>query len=199
MHSAGTDRESSRQVLVVEDEVHQRTMLRRALEGMGFSVTTVESAEDALDSIESQPPTVAILDLNLPGKSGLELAAVIHERLPATQLIILTGYGDLPSAQEAIRLDVVDFLLKPCPLDELEAAIDRAYRKSLEHGARRAGQPESRTIDEVERDLILQALARNDGNRSKAAAELGLSVRTLYYRLSRYEAEDRHIGSVRST
>jgi len=182
---------AGRRVLVVEDEAHQRTVLRRALEGKGYAVTTVESAEQALETLEDDPPLVAILDLNLPQRSGLELASILRERLPATQLIILTGYGDLASAREAIRLDVVDFLLKPCPLDEFERAIDRAHQRGLEHAARRMGDPGPRTIDEVERELVSQALARHDGNRTKAAAELGISVRTLYYRLSRYEAEDR--------
>lgn len=191
---------AARRVLVVEDEKHQRVVLRRVLEGMDFDVTTVPSAEDALVCLDSTRPTVAILDLNLPEMNGLDLAAVLHDRLPSTQMIILTGYGDLQTAQEAIRLDVVDFLLKPCPLDELESAIDRAYRKAVEKAMQRPTPadmargtgPTPRTIDAVERELVTQALARNAGNRTKAAAELGISVRTLYYRLSRYEAEGRH-------
>lgn len=193
-----------RRVLVVEDEKNQRQMLTRALTEMEFQAAAVGSGEEALKILDEFAPTLAMLDLNLPGIGGLELASEIQKRQPQTRMIVLTGYGDLETARHAIRLDVVDFLLKPCPLGELEAAVSRAYQKAaqtLDDKHRPAVSPELaagaappddvKTIENAERRMIAEALTRHDGNRTAAARELGISVRTLYYRLSRYEAEDR--------
>lgn len=194
-----------RRVLIVEDEKNQRQMLTRAVTEMEFEVEAVASAEDALELIDSFTPTVALLDLSLPGMDGLELAGLLQKRLPLARFIFLTGYGDLDAARQAIRLDAVDFLLKPCPLGELEAAVSRAYLKANEitpdlpaiqvtNPVWLSKEPpdSNETIDGVERRLIAESLARHKGNRAAVARELGISVRTLYYRLARYESEDRH-------
>jgi len=196
-----------RTVLVVEDEKNQRQMLTRAIREMEFDVTAVTSAVEALAHLDTAQSTVVMLDLNLPGMGGLELAVQLRKRLPAARLIVLTGYGDLDSARRAIRLEVVDFLLKPCPLGELETAVSRAYLKASELVAsalppapetldvKPAPLPQTQaveTIDDVERRLITEALARHNGNRTAVAHELGISVRTLYYRLARYQAENQH-------
>lgn len=197
-----TETRLPRSVLLVEDEKNQRQMLTRALTEMEFTVTPAESAEAALKLLDKLCPTLVMLDLNLPGMSGMELAEQIQQLHPNIRMIILTGYGDLETARRAIRLDVVDFLLKPCPLDELERALCRALLKANDT----AELPEARELktptpppqtehpqrlDHVERQLITEALARHDGNRNAVAEELGVSVRTIYYRLARYEAEDR--------
>jgi DNA-binding NtrC family response regulator len=114
----------------------------------------------------------------------------IQSRDPKPQVIILTGFGGLEAARQAIRMDVVDFLTKPCPLGELEIALDRASRKlPRELAARELEAPHvspHATLEELERVHILAALERHHGNRCAAAAELGISERTLYYRLAQY-------------
>jgi len=191
-----------RQVLVVEDEQRLREMLLRAIPDMGFRPVGVGSAEEALRLMESNPCGMAILDLNLPGIGGLELFQKIRNRWPNTQVIILTGFGDLDSAKKAIRLNVVDFLTKPCMLGDLEVALDRALERvqqaQLEHQSKPAiavmaqdvaasEVSSAKTLQDHEYNLILSALDRNKGNRTATAAELGISVRTLYYRLTEYE------------
>jgi DNA-binding NtrC family response regulator len=123
----------------------------------------------------------------------MDLFAQIRQRWPATEVIILTGFGDLESARAAIRLDVVDFLSKPCHLREIEVALDRARRRLVNALATRDSDkspdkpgdtPE--TLEEIERQQILKALERHGGNRTRAAAELGISRRTLHYRLASY-------------
>ena len=97
----------------------------------------------------------------------------------------------------------MEFLTKPAHLGELELAIDRA-RKRLEETATATlpppapptmppDLPPATTLDEVEREHILAALARNSGNRSATATELGISLRTLYYRLNEYQKQGFHI------
>jgi len=194
-----------RHVLVVEDESVQRAMLAKTLPDMGYTCETAASGEEALRRLAEKPYTIAMLDLNLPGIQGMELFDQIRDRWPQISVIILTGYGDLDSAKQAIRMDVVDFLTKPCPLGEIERALDHAYRRYLVVNAEPSKllpkPPEPIPIDApkerddlnlqlIERDAIIEALKRAEGNRSLAAKALGISVRTLYYRLSQYDLND---------
>lgn len=202
-------------VLVVEDEPRLRDMLVRAVREMEFVAAGVGSAESALVALAGEPSEAAtdvlLVDLNLPGAGGLELCRAVRERWPGRQFVILTGYGDLEAAQAAIRLDATDFLTKPVPLGDLERALARAMRRRANHvlprllraieedpaaGAAATGADERGdraesaaippTLAELERRHIEAALARCDGNREEAAAQLGISVRTLYYRLRDY-------------
>lgn len=196
-------RAPSRRVLIVEDIPRLREMLTRAIRDMDFTPLAVESGEAGIAALEQEPADIALVDLSLPGMNGLEFCEHVHRCWEDTQLVILTGYGDLDAAKQAIRLDVVDFLTKPCTLGELEAALGRAMRQKHASARLRApaafegapspepertGPTDTRTIEEVEREHILDTLARNNGNRAKTAKELGISLRTLYYRLSTYES-----------
>lgn len=210
---------SDQRVLLVEDEVRLREMLLRAMREMGFEPAGVGSAEAAMRQMEPQPYPVTIIDLNLPGAGGMELLNSIRQRWPGTQAIILTGFGDLEAARQAIRLDVVDFLTKPCGLGDLEIALGRAFRRlqqdsppaldplqleiagEMEAAPKRGRVPndlnfapmESRdgmSLEDVEREMILSVLERHNGSRAAAAEELGISVRKLYYRLSQYQNRD---------
>ena len=205
-----------RQVLLVEDETRLREMLTRAIHEMGFAPTAVGQAEAALRLLEHRPFDILIVDLNLPGIGGLQFLEQAHARWPASQAIILTGFGDLEAAKQAIRLDVVDFLTKPCPLGELEVALDRARTRRLQsaggeparvaemsraaraeeareeaagaHGADPGAEP-TPSLEEMEQRHILAVLEKNHGNRTATAAELGISLRKLYYRLGQYQKQ----------
>jgi DNA-binding NtrC family response regulator len=189
-------------VLVVEDEPNQRNLFLQALPSMGFEAVGAASAEEALKLLKNDVFAIAMLDLNLPGMNGMELFELICHDYPHMSVVIVTGYGELETAQRAIRLDVADFLTKPCPLGELELALDNAWKKHL---ARRPQQkpaladsqeresissPQDRqslNLQDVEREHIIESLRRNNNNRTAAAKELGISVRTLYYRLAQYD------------
>jgi len=186
-------------ILVVEDELRMREMLLRAVHEMGFCVTGVATAELALKLLElPDVPNIIVLDLNLPGMDGLEFMQRARTRCPHAAIIVLTGFGSLEAAKTAIRHDAVDFLTKPCRLDELEKALSRAQLRIRAPGAlppasehvveaRKAMTTEHcGTLEDVEKEQILAALERHNGNRGATAAELGISERTLYYRLARY-------------
>jgi DNA-binding NtrC family response regulator len=169
---------------------------------MEFAASAVSNAEAALGLLERQPFDIVLSDLNLPGMQGMDMCERIRTRWPDVQLLILTGYGSLDAAKAAIRLEVADFLTKPTSLGDLEAALNRALRRRLNHVTTRpiptidleeppppdAGTPGEtpRTLQDLEREHVLAALARHDGNREATAEELGISVRTLYYRLKEY-------------
>ena len=194
-------------VLVVEDEARMRELLHALMTGWGFEVVAARSAEEARRLAGERPPDIVVLDLNLPGEGGIEFFRRLREGSPGVQGIVLTGFASIEAAKEAIHLDVVEFLTKPCHLGELEQALDRAMRR-LAAAARRCcrppcrskpirtppspparPRPAGRTLEEIEREHILAALARNGGNRTATAAELGISRRTLYYKLESYQQQ----------
>jgi DNA-binding NtrC family response regulator len=194
-------------VLVVEDEVRLRQALMRAIPAMGFGPLEAGSAEEALKIMERDPCEVILLDLRLPGMNGMAFFEIVRQRWPDTQVIITTGYGNLEAAQKAVHLDVVEFLTKPCGLHDMELAIARACHRNLLSARRGANVkpaieelaqhvkeetpqgPPPKSLQELERAHILAALERNGGNRTAAALELGISRRTLHYRLKEYQQQ----------
>lgn len=205
---------TGREVLVVEDEQRIRNMLGEALKQMGFHGTAVGSAEAATRAMATKSFDILILDLNLPGMNGIEFFETVRRQRDDVQVIILTGYGDLKSAQKAIRLDVAEFLTKPCALGDLERALDRASKRlrskivgessdetteprmqfetappvePLPAPASSEDSGEPLSMEELEQRHILEVLHKNAGNRAAAAKELGISLRKLYYRLGEYQ------------
>ncbi len=186
-------------VMVVDDEPRMRELLVRALTQWGFGVSSARSGEEAFRMAETSAPEIVLLDLNLPGMDGLECFARLKEKLPRVQGIVLTGFASVESARQAVHLELVEFLTKPCHLGELETALDRAMRRLMPtkntptpaalHAPGAAGTATGMTLDEMEREHILATLERNDGNRTASAAALGISRRTLYYKLEEYQRQ----------
>ena len=172
-------------VLIVEDEPKLRDLIGEVLRGWGFATIAAKSGEEAVRLCESSTPDVLVLDLNLPGRSGLETCEALREQGITAAAIVLTGYGDLAAAQKAIELGVVAFLTKPFRLGELEKAMAKAWRRP----AIAIAEVESVSIvrlDDVERRHILSVLDQQGGNRTATAKALGISRRTLQYRLAEY-------------
>jgi DNA-binding NtrC family response regulator len=183
-------------VLIVDDEQRLREVLERAVAGWGFEAAGARSAEAALKMMRADPFDISIVDLNLPNMGGIDLCEKLRAEFPSHQVIVLTGFGDLESAQAAIRLNVVDFLQKPCRLGELEQALHRATQRLTPHqpmvsieSIAAKPTPDTPTLEDVEREHILTALRRHDGNRTATALELGISRRTLQYKISEYQRQ----------
>ncbi len=203
MNAAASIPHSARKlrVLIVEDEPRLRDLMSGVIARMHFPVQAVRSAEDAQRLMEADPHEIMLLDLNLPLMGGMEFFQIVHQRWPGTKVIILSGYGDLAAAQQAIRLEVVDFLAKPCHLRDLELALERARQALTAPAAAHLTPPrelmalmaqdesQQATLADTERQQILATLARNGGNRTTTATELGISRRTLHYRLSEYKRQ----------
>lgn len=182
-------------VLIVDDEPRIRELLLDLCQDLGLAPVAVRSAEEAIRSIDaSAPPDILVLDLQLPLTSGLDFLQILRDRCAATQVIILTGFGDLEAARRAIHLNVIEFLTKPCPLRDLELALDRAKRALPDRKIASALEPAlpseaEMTLAESEYHQIVSALRRNAGNKTSAAAQLGISRRTLHYRLNYYRSQ----------
>jgi len=190
-------RTSPLRVLVVEDEERYRRLLVDVLPDLGCEAAGVRSAAEALRLVADDPPGAILLDLNLPGMDGMTFIERLRRREPGLPVIILTGVGDLRSAQRAIRFGVTDFLTKPCHLGEIEAALGRVRRQCAAEPAVEAEddaaeqappRPAPERLEDLERSAIVEAVRRHGGNRTAAAAALGISRRTLHARLARYRA-----------
>lgn len=181
-------------VLIVDDEPRIRELLLDLCPDLGLVPAAARSAEEAMRLIDASPPEILILDLHLPQMPGLDLLEYLRADHPHTPVIILTGFGDLPAAQRAIRLNVTEFLTKPCHLRDLELALDRARRALPDTTVKDdpAPQPAARvdtmTLAESEYRQIVSALRRNSGNKTAAALDLGISRRTLHYRIAHYKS-----------
>src|SRR5262245_35626423 len=110
-------------VCVVEDERRLRELLVREITAMGHFATGCRTAEDAWTELSSGRFRVLLLDLNLPGMSGMELFGRVRESELDVSVVILTGFGTLDSAVQALRWGADAYLMKPCKLAEIESVI----------------------------------------------------------------------------
>lgn len=124
-----TNSAAGARILVVDDERPLLTALVTALESMGYEVIGELKQSDGLSRISSWQPDAAIFDLNLPGINGVELAAKALEIMPDLPVILLTGFGTIDSAVQAMRAGVFDYLTKPFDLN----IVDLTLRKALDH------------------------------------------------------------------
>ena len=119
-------------ILIVDDDTAFRTVLASELERMDFDVRSAASGEEGVTAAAAVEPDVILLDLRLPGISGLEALKTLRARAPRSEVIMLTGHGSIDTAMESVRAGAFDYIGKPCPLDELEVRIRRALeRQSL--------------------------------------------------------------------
>jgi two-component system response regulator AtoC len=119
-------------ILVVEDDNQLRNLLVEILTAEGYQITSVDSVEGALKFQEKESFDVILTDVNLPGKSGLEMLPIWLQRDPAAYLIVMTGYASIEVAVQAMKLGASDFLCKPISFNDLKSAIKIAVRKVAE-------------------------------------------------------------------
>ena len=119
----------TRKILVVDDEQKIQLILKQILQDEGFSAKAVGSGEAAVEIVENFLPDLILMDQNMPGMNGIETMEKIKTRHPEITVIILTAFGSIPLAVEAIKKGAYDYLSKPFDNDELLILIHRA----LEH------------------------------------------------------------------
>lgn len=123
-------------VLLVDDDATFRQVMANELKRIGYQIEAVGTGEEAIRQIATFEPDVVLLDMRLPGMSGLDVLKSIHASAPATEVVMLTGHGSIDTAIESIRIGAFDYVVKPCPLDELHLRIQRAVeRRSLQQRA----------------------------------------------------------------
>lgn len=165
-------------LLLVDDDLRLRTRLARALSERAFWVRQAGSFEEALSLAQEESPEYAVIDLKMPDRSGLELVKALKEIDPSTQLLVLTGYGSIATALEAIRLGAVHYLTKPADVEEILEGFHRGERP-----ADPALEITTPTLARAEWEHIQRVLISCHGNISQAARLLGLHRRSLQRKL----------------
>lgn len=167
-------------LLLVDDDAIFRERLARALAMRGYAPLTAGDAAAALAHAENTRLIAAIIDLNLPGPGGLELIPRLRQLHPAARLLILTGYGSIANALQAVRLGADDYLTKPADADQLVAAL----RGQPAATAAQGGAVPS--LDRLEWEHIQRVLADTGGNISESARLLGIDRRSLQRKLAKF-------------
>jgi DNA-binding NtrC family response regulator len=121
----------SEKILLVDDEKDFLDVMSERIEARGMSVTTADSAEKALESVESGGFDAIILDLMMPGMDGLQTLKAIKKKNPDLQVILLTGHATVEKGIEAMKLGAMDFLEKPADLDKLTEIIKKAQARKM--------------------------------------------------------------------
>ena len=116
----------TRTVLIVDDEPNMRWVLGRTLEQAGYTVQSASNGDEATTVLAHEPIDLVLLDLKLKGEDGLHVLRRLRQRRPELVVIILTAYGTVPTAVEAMQLGAADFLRKPFDVEEVVFKIARA-------------------------------------------------------------------------
>lgn len=165
--------DAERTVLIVEDDHSFLQRLAKALESRGFAVTTAESVADGLAQVERSAPGFAVVDMRLGDGNGLDVISALKRRRPDARAIILTGYGNIATAVNAVKLGAVDYLAKPVDADDVVAAL-------LAHENKKIEPPENpMSADRVRWEHIQRIYELCGRNVSETARRLNMHRRTL--------------------
>ena len=165
---------STRYIYVVDDDPGLRAVMRAMLEDPSVKVEEFESAEMFLDGYSSRPAGCVLLDVKLPGISGLQVLERISGLAPRNAIVMVSGFGDIPSAVRAVKMGAVDFVQKPFRKEQLRAVVAKSF-EAVEDILRQGRDLEALTPRERE---VLVAFREGEQNKV-VAARLGLSPRTV--------------------
>lgn len=169
-------------MLIVEDDRTLRARLAAAMQARGFDVVEAGTVAEAESRIASDPPEFAVLDLRLSGGYGLDLIAALKAADANTRIVVLTGYGSIATAVDAVRRGATQYLTKPADADAILAAFD----EDASAGVTTVDALKPMSLDRVEWEHINRVLVDSGGNISEAARLLGLHRRSLQRKLSKY-------------
>jgi two-component system response regulator RegA len=167
-------------ILLVDDDAILRERLAQAIRARGYEVRTAGSADEAMREADRDSPEMAVVDLKMPGGSGIEVLRALRRQDPSTKVLMLTGYGSIATAVEAVREGAIGYLPKPADADEILAALNGTQSTKQQPGI------ETPSLARAEWEHINRVLTDCGGNISQAARLLGLHRRSLQRKLSKY-------------
>ena len=173
--------DAPRTLLLCDDDLPFRAALGAAFTRRGWSVHLAASGEEALAVARRVALERAIVDLRMPSMSGLDLLRELLKLQPGLQVVVLTGYGSIPTAIEAVKSGAINFLTKPAEPAEIDAAFDDA---SLEEDPA-AADVTVPSLDRAQWEHLQRVLADTQGNISEAARRLGMHRRSLQRKLQK--------------
>lgn len=168
--------------LIVEDDPVFSDVLAGALRRRGFDVSVALSCEEATAMITAAPPALAVVDLRIGSGSGLTLIPLLTRGPRPARTVVLTGYGSIATAVEAVKLGASQYLTKPADIETIVAALTSPDSQP-DKDAPLSSRPLS--VKRVEWEHIQRVLTENDGNISATARSLGIHRRTLQRKLQK--------------
>lgn len=168
-------------ILIVDDTLVLRDRLAIAFRQRGFRVETAANYDEALVVFAENPTELAVLDLRMPGRSGLELLQRIKAKSPDTQVVMLSGFGSIAAGIDAIRAGAVNFLSKPADADEILAAFARGEGANVTDVS--GDEFRAPSLARAEWEHIHRVLSDCGDNISEAARRLGIHRRSLQRKL----------------
>jgi len=166
-------------LLILDDDDPFRSRLARAMEKKGFIVTEAKSVEEGLKIVKNTPTSFAVIDLRLEDGNGLEVIKTLHKIKKESRIVMLTGYGNLPTAVAAVKAGAIDYIAKPVDADDVEAAL-------LASAESKAKPPENpMSADRVKWEHIHRVFELCNRNVSETARRLKMHRRTLQRILSK--------------
>ena len=170
---------TDKSLLLVDDDNPFRERLARAMEKKGFEVIQAEGVKKGIDAVKSKKPAFAVVDLRLNDGNGLEVVKQIQDSNENSRIVMLTGYGNIPTAVAAIKEGAIDYLAKPADADDVEKALLADPRK-------KAAPPENpMSADRVKWEHIHRVFELCNRNVSETARRLKMHRRTLQRILSK--------------
>lgn len=163
-------------LLLVEDDETFATVAARALKRRGFGVYRAASVEQAREALAARSPQYAVLDLRLGEDSGLSLLPDILRASPECRVVVLTGYGSIATAVQAIKLGASDYLTKPV---EINTLVSTLTEEDVDTAATAEPPAESMSVRRLGWEHVQRVLDETNGNISEAARRLGMHRRTL--------------------
>ena len=167
-------------LLLVDDDETFCQVLAVALERRGFAVKVAHDVAEGLAAAENESPEFAVIDLKMPGPSGLELIKKLKALDAHTRIVVLTGFASVATAVEAIKLGATHYLAKPADADEIVAAFSRDSGNAAV-----PVETKPLPLSRLEWEHIQKVLAESDGNISETARRLGMHRRTLQRKLAK--------------
>jgi len=171
-------------LLIVEDDEVLGERLAAAFAARGFDVRSARTTAAAEDLIKEDPPELVVLDLRVGQDNGLALIPILKQADPATRVVVLTGYGSIATAVEAVKRGATQYLTKPADADEILAVF-----AGQESQTEPVSTLQSMSLDRLEWEHINKVLLECGGNVSEAARLLCLHRRTLQRKLAKYPAK----------
>lgn len=163
-------------IALIDDDETFRETLARSLRRRGHEVQAMEGME-SVTTCAAFAPEAILLDLKMPCENGLHLLPQLREICPQAKIVMLTGYGSIATAMEAVKQGASDYITKPADTDQIEAALE---------GRSRDTGIDVPTLDRVEWEHLQRILADCGNNISQAARLLGIDRRSLQRKLSKY-------------
>jgi two-component system response regulator RegA len=171
----------------VDDDAALRTRLARAFGERGFEALVAADYDEAIVVAEREWPEYALVDMRLPGRSGLEIVRALKGIDPETRIVVLTGYGSIATAMDAVRLGALNYISKPADVDDILTAFARGEAPPSVPAGSNFTAP---SLARAEWEHINRVLSDCDGNVSEAARRLKIHRRSLQRKLQKYPPQE---------